>query len=65
LYQYLEVDTDQLLWDIDYAMPDYAWCYYDPYGDTEAEMLLFDWKAFKEFVLHKARYTFFFLQRET
>jgi hypothetical protein len=64
---YVEFDeySDELVDDLCYEVSDQTWCYNDPYGETESERLMFDWTAFKQFVIHKARYTFFFLQRES
>lgn len=57
--------SDKLFTDLNFQISDYAWCYDDPFGDTISERMLFDWKAFKTFVLHKSRYTFFLLKRDS
>ena len=57
------VDDEPLISDLGYLLADWAWCRYDPYGDSESEGLLFDWTDFKNAIKHQYRYTIFFQKK--
>lgn len=59
----LDVEDAKLQDDLVHVLPDTVWCHQDPYGLNESEELFFDWKDFKRTVKHKARYSFFFIEK--
>lgn len=59
----LDVENSVLQNDLVRVLPDTVWCYADPYGLNESEELYYDWKYFKNVVKHKARYSFFYIEK--
>jgi hypothetical protein len=59
----VEVEDAKLQNDLVRVLPDTVWCHRDPYGLNESEELFFDWKDFQHTVKHKARYSFFLMEK--